>query len=168
MEVFSGQSENGWEKSVLKGNLISYQTILTHVTGTSSNQVTGLFPPEVIKHLYKQFSNIYMYVSWGSGTKTTTFNMLSLNRFQNGNQVYQTREIFASASRANVAKAAMMIPKNLYSSDGTFIEVTNIISPSMIFQDLASSGAGTNTVTINIVFASADISSGLKAIGDNI
>ena len=52
MSILAGQSENGWKKKILKGDLISYQTILTHISNSASNQVTGLFPSEVIKHLY--------------------------------------------------------------------------------------------------------------------
>ena len=172
MSILAGQSENGWKKKILKGDLISYQTILTHISSSASNQVTGLFPSEVIKHLYKQFSNLYVYISWGAGAKTTTFNLLLLNNFQDveNNDVFQTREISATASRANTEYAFMIIPKNLYSSDGTFIETSNIISPHMIFQDLSNShpsSSGTNTVTIDIVFASED-TYGLKKIGDNI
>ena len=172
MSVLAGQSENGWEKKILKGDLISYQTILTHISNASSNQVTGLFPSEVIKHLYKQFSNLYVYISWGAGAKTTAFNLLLLNNFQEvaNNDVFQTRELSASTSRSNTEYAFMIIPKNLYSSDGTFIETSNIISPHMIFQDLSNghvSSSGTNTVTIDIVFASDEMP-GLKKIGDSI
>tara|TARA_R110000824_G_scaffold69214_2_gene178316 strand:- start:5570 stop:6064 length:495 start_codon:yes stop_codon:yes gene_type:complete len=164
MEVFSGQSENGWEKSVLKGDIIQYKTVLTHTVSTSSNQVTGLFPSEVIKHLYKQFSNLHLTILW-SATKTTTVNLLLLDP---RNQVIQVREIIASGSHnTNTSKGAMIVPKNLYSSDGAFVDTTNLLSPYMILQDLASSGTNTPDVTLIINFAS-DSSRGLKTIGDNI
>ena len=166
MNVLAGQSENGWEKSILKGDLISYQTVLTHTSSTTSNQSTGQIPSEIIHHLYKQFSNVHVYVTWGSGTKNTTFNLLLLE-LAGGSGIIQTREIFSAASRAGDVKGAMVVPRNLYSADGAFVDTTNLLSPYMIFQDLAGSGSGTNTVTINLVFAS-DVFTGVKQIGDNV
>jgi len=166
MAVLSGQSENGWTKSTLKGDIVQYETTLTHTSSTSSLQVTGLFPSEVIKHLYKQFSNVYVYFTWSLGTKTTTVNLL-LYDLINQTSIIQTREIFASASRPGSSKAAMIVPKNLYSADGAFIDTTNLLSPYMGFQDLAGAGDGTNTVTIQLVYAPEDVSY-LKKIGDSI
>ena len=166
MDVLSGQSENGWTKSTLKGDIVQYETTLTHTSSTSSNQVTGLFPSEVIKHLYKQFSNVYVYFQWSTGNKTTTVNLL-LYDLINHTGIIQTREVFASASRSGINKSAMVVPKNLYSADGSFIDTTNLLSPYMGFQDLAGAGSGTNTVTIQLVFA-PDENVGFKKIGDSI
>tara|TARA_R100001594_G_C4016395_1_gene258177 strand:- start:688 stop:1188 length:501 start_codon:yes stop_codon:yes gene_type:complete len=166
MAVLSGQSENGWTKSTLKGDVVQYETTLTHTSSTTSNQLTGLFPSEVIKHLYKQFSNVYVYFNWSTGTKNTTVNLL-LYDLVSQTGIIQTREVFAAAARAGGNKSAMIVPKNLYSADGAFVDTTNLLSPYMGFQDLAGSGSGTNTVTIQLVYAPEDVSY-LKKIGDSI
>ena len=168
MAVLSGQSENGWTKSTLKGDVVQYETTLTHTSSTSSNQLTGLFPSEVIKHLYKQFSNVYVYFNWSTGTKNTTVNLL-LYDLVDQTGIIQTREVFAAAARHGTNKSAMVVPKNLYSADGAFVDTTNLLSPYMGFQDLASGGGstGTNTVTIQLVYAPEDVSY-LKKIGDSI
>ena len=156
MSHLAGASENGWAKSILKGNLTMYTTQLTHIVSTSSNVVTGLLPSEVINHIFQQFSNIHLYAKWGSGTKTTTFNLILLDPKDN-QQVTQAREGFASASRASGLKAAMIVHRNLYSADGAFVDTTNLISPYMIFQDLAGAGSGTNTLDISLVFAQENV-----------
>jgi hypothetical protein len=166
MALLSGQSENGWKKSIIKGDIIQYETVLTHGSGTSSNQVTGLFPSEVINHIFKQFSNIFINVAWGAAGKTTTVNLVLVEG--NGNQVLQTRELFASASRVvNSPKSISLIPKNLYSADGAFLDTTNILSPYIFIQDLASGGTTTPSVTIQIHFASDNIQ-GIKDIGETL
>tara|TARA_R100001129_G_scaffold102861_1_gene70283 strand:- start:532 stop:1047 length:516 start_codon:yes stop_codon:yes gene_type:complete len=151
----SGQVENGWQKFATTSGLIKWETSLTHLTSTVSNQVTSLLPSEVISHMFKEFSNIHLSVGWGSGTKTTTFNLL-VARPDDVTQVIQTKEIFASGSRNGEEAGMTILPKNLYSSDGSFLESTHIMSPFMYFQDLASSGSGENTVTVTIYYAPGD------------
>ena len=76
MALLSGQIENGWEKSTTTSNLVKWEYNLTHTSSTSSNQVTSLIPSEVVKHIFKEFSNVHVSVNWGSGAKTTTFNLV--------------------------------------------------------------------------------------------
>ena len=152
MALLSGQSENGWEKTTTTSGLVRWTYELTHTSSTSSNQTTSLLPSEVINHIFKEFSNIHLNVNWGSGTKTTTLNLL-ICPADNTTDIIQTKELSASASRANAEFGATILPKNLYSSDGAFIETTHIMSPSMFFQDLASGGGRTNPVTISLFYA---------------
>jgi hypothetical protein len=167
MPLLAGETENGWVKRVLKGGLVHYTSSLTHVLGDTSNQVTGLLPTEIINHIFKQFTNLHLYVNWGSGTKTTTFNLICLEP-TSLNDVIQTRAVLTSAVRNGTELGAMIVPKNLYSSDGAFIDTTNVLSPYMIFQDLASSGSGTNTVDISLIYAPDDSSYSAGTIGDNL
>jgi len=152
MILLSGQSENGWEKTTTSSGLIRWTYELTHTSSTNSNQTTSLLPSEVINHIFKEFSNIHLNVNWGLGAKTTAFNLL-ICPADNITDILQTKELSASASRNGGTFGATILPKNLYSSDGAFIETTHIMSPSMFFQDLASADAGTNTVTVSLFYA---------------
>jgi len=166
MALLSGQIENGWEKSTTTSNLVKWEYNLTHTSSTSSNQVTSLIPSEVVNHIFKEFSNVHVSVNWGSGAKTTTFNLV-LTPPDDLTGITQTKEIFASGSRNGAEKGAAILPGNLYSSDGAFIETTNIISPTMFFQDLASADAGTNTVTVSLFYAPQnEEEAGEKHMGD--
>lgn len=169
MPLLSGQIENGWEKSTTTSNLVRWQYDLTHTSSTSSNQVTSLIPSEVVNHIFKEFSNVHLSVNWGSGAKTTTFNLV-LTPPDDLTGTTQTKEIFAPGSRDGAEKGAAILPRNLYSSDGAFIEATHIISPTMFFQDLSNShvsSSGTNTVTVSLFYAPGNIEElGEKYMGD--
>tara|TARA_R100000808_G_scaffold2577_1_gene10051 strand:- start:6077 stop:6592 length:516 start_codon:yes stop_codon:yes gene_type:complete len=166
MALLSGQIENGWEKSTTTSNLVKWEYNLTHTSSTSSAQSTSLFPSEVIQHIFREFSNIHISVNWGTGTKTTTFS-LGIVVADSLESTIELKEIFASASRNGDEKGATLLPRNLYSSDGSFIETTHLLSPHMYFLDLASAGTGTNTVSIVLTYAPANIEElGEKYMGD--
>tara|TARA_R110002012_G_scaffold44029_3_gene118677 strand:+ start:3401 stop:3925 length:525 start_codon:yes stop_codon:yes gene_type:complete len=169
MPILSGQSENGWTKSSTTSGLTRWTSELTHTSSTSSNQTTSILPSEVIHHIFKEFSNIHLNVNWGAGTKSTTFNLI-ICPADNATDILQTKELSASASRANAEFGATILPRNLYSSDGAFVETTHIMSPIMFFQDLSNShhsSTGTNTVTISLFYAPGkEEEKGLIHMGD--